>query len=585
MFGRTFRLLSQLPAGKAAALASAKVLLTVLAVCALLYVASMKAIKYEVESNLQRLAEVTAATIDGDLHQTFTDPKQETSEAYNRAIEPMRTAQEAGHETAYIYTLVLRDGKAHFILDPTEAGDEDGDGVDDKSHIMQEYPEVSEDALRALQEGIPIAESEPYTDSWGTFISGYAPIFDSKGKQVGIVGVDLDAKDYVAHLQGVKNAGIIAIVLGCLLSLFSGVLIYFGQRTALAHKAQLIENQEALEEAKAEADKQNVALLDQQNRLEDAVKRAKLANEQMQVASARFGRLFHGLPVACFTFDSEGRIHEFNDLFQSLLGIPIEQILTQTVSDLFGETSRFTEVFSAKEVEDVEWTFTKSDGSTLILASSAFLMGGDERLTGAIGSLVDITERKQLQDQLNKQLEELEEKNRLLDTLSTTDGLTGVKNRRALEQSLHSRLSLAQREGRPLSILLLDVDKFKQLNDNFGHQVGDQVLQQVAQILKDTARDADVVARYGGEEFVVILSNTNVEQSGIAAERYRSAIEKGKWEHRPVTASFGISTYVAGSFNHEDLIRQADEALYHAKENGRNRCAHFVELSDEGLAA
>lgn len=566
-------------------MAVTKVFLTVLAVCALLYVASMKAIKFEVESNLQRLAEVTAATIDGDLHKTFSDPKQESSEAYLRAIEPLRVAQEAGHEIAYIYTLVLRDGKAHFILDPTEQGDEDGDGVDDKSHIMQEYPEVSPDAIQALTEGIPIAESEPYSDSWGTFISGYAPVFDSKGKQVAIVGVDLDAKDYVAHLQGVKNAGIIAIILGSLLSALSGAVIFFGQRSAMTHKAQLLENQEALEAAKAESDRQNIALLDQQNRLEDAVKRAKLANEQMQVASARFGRLFHGLPVACFTYDAEGHIHEFNDLFQSLLGLPIEQILTQSVSDLFGESSRFVEVFSAKEVEDVEWTFTKPDGSMLILASSAFLMGGDERLTGAIGSLVDITERKQLQDKLNEQLEELEEKNRLLDQLSTTDGLTGVKNRRALEQSLHSRLSLAQREGHPLSVLLLDVDKFKQLNDTFGHQVGDQVLQQVASLLKETARDADIVARYGGEEFVVILSNTSVEQSHIAAERYRSAIESGKWEHRAVTASFGISTYESGAFNHEDLIRQADEALYHSKENGRNRCTHFVDLSDESLAA
>ncbi len=169
------------------------------------------------------------------------------------------------------------------------------------------------------------------------------------------------------------------------------------------------------------------------------------------------------------------------------------------------------------------------------------------------------------------------------------DPLTGLYNRRHLEERLASELAAAQRHGRPVSLLMADVDHFKAINDAHGHLAGDEALKMVAFVLRGAVRKEDVLARYGGEEFVVVARETPLEGAESLAERIRKAIERSRcaWQGQDlgvtvsigVTVSVGAAEFIAGR-TERDLLEAADRALYLAKEGGRNRVV-AVRLGDE----
>jgi two-component system cell cycle response regulator len=154
--------------------------------------------------------------------------------------------------------------------------------------------------------------------------------------------------------------------------------------------------------------------------------------------------------------------------------------------------------------------------------------------------------------------------------LAETDALTGLANRRTFEATLERELSRAVRSGEPVTLVMVDIDHFKSLNDGYGHQAGDEVLRLVAEVLAAACRDFDTAARYGGEEFAVVLPSCSSGESLVVAERLRESISKIETV-RAVTASAGVATYPAHASNSEALIKAADEALYESKRAGRNR--------------
>jgi two-component system, cell cycle response regulator len=154
--------------------------------------------------------------------------------------------------------------------------------------------------------------------------------------------------------------------------------------------------------------------------------------------------------------------------------------------------------------------------------------------------------------------------------MADTDGLTGIANRRTFEQTLARELSRAERNGEQVTLVMLDVDHFKKLNDQYGHQTGDEVLKALAATVAHSCRDFDTPARYGGEEFAVILPACSAAESLIAAERLRKGINQTDLPV-PATASAGVATYPTHAGDPEALIRAADEALYESKRGGRNR--------------
>jgi len=153
------------------------------------------------------------------------------------------------------------------------------------------------------------------------------------------------------------------------------------------------------------------------------------------------------------------------------------------------------------------------------------------------------------------------------------DSLTGLLNRAALDTILPRELSLAQREGRPLCLLMLDLDNFKEINDRFGHGTGDQVLRTVSSVLKACLRLSDLAFRYGGEEFVILLPDTDTEGGHLTAERIRSAIAAQAARTLPcaVTGSIGLASGRCHQLRTDTLLERADRALYRAKAAGRNR--------------
>lgn len=198
----------------------------------------------------------------------------------------------------------------------------------------------------------------------------------------------------------------------------------------------------------------------------------------------------------------------------------------------------------------------------------------------------DLVARLRLHLKLKQLQEELMVKNRRLEVLSSTDEVTGLKTRRYVNEVLETEFKRAKRYGQTLSILMADLDHFKDVNDAYGHQAGDAVLRGTADRLAGLLRGADVAGRYGGEEFIIILAHNELEGARVAAERWRDAIGSKPFKlpdgsEITVTVSVGVATYDESFQSPEQLISAADTALYIAKENGRNRVEVFEGDPDD----
>ncbi len=174
--------------------------------------------------------------------------------------------------------------------------------------------------------------------------------------------------------------------------------------------------------------------------------------------------------------------------------------------------------------------------------------------------------------------------------VATTDDLTGLYNRTYLHQRLEAELSRAKRYNIPVSCLLLDIDFFKVVNDIYGYDWGDVLLQEITEIIKRHARKEDILTRYGDEEFIIALPNTDEESAYIFAERLRRDIEKmefkpaGEEERHPITISGGIASYpflVSVNETAQTLVRYAEHALYNAKKRGKNKIVQFSQINME----
>lgn len=188
---------------------------------------------------------------------------------------------------------------------------------------------------------------------------------------------------------------------------------------------------------------------------------------------------------------------------------------------------------------------------------------------GEVGYLTDVF--NDMVGRLRRSRAELDERNRELERLSVTDVLTGLHNRRFLLDAFDEEIRRADRHDRPFSVLMIDVDRFKQYNDTHGHLAGDQVLAGMGRVITEATRDLDVAARYGGEEFTVLLPECDVEHAVLAAERIRDRLRLETFDGGPVTISVGAAEFPGHGDIPAAVIAAADEALYEAKRLGRDR--------------
>jgi diguanylate cyclase (GGDEF)-like protein/PAS domain S-box-containing protein len=271
----------------------------------------------------------------------------------------------------------------------------------------------------------------------------------------------------------------------------------------------------------------------------------------------RFFDLSHDL---LSTMDLEGRCVEINAAWRSCLGYRPEEMEGRPLleithpGDVEHATRLAAKVFRGEETEPLEARVRAKDGSWHWLRSTA-AYAPDERLVYARST--DITKLKRIEAEREELLKEVER-------LARSDSLTGLPNRRALEEILPREMSRARRSRSPLWLAIVDIDLFKSYNDSHGHPAGDALLRDCARAWEGEMRAADLLARFGGEEFVVVLPDCESEEASAIVERLRAATPDGQ------TVSAGLAGWDFEESG-DDLLERADRALYAAKESGRDR--------------
>jgi len=331
--------------------------------------------------------------------------------------------------------------------------------------------------------------------------------------------------------------------------------------------------------------------------------------EAVRESEERFRAATAAMSEGLIVMGEGGVIRLWNDSAERTLGLtraemPAWQPLNPALAAVRADGSRFPEgsyplVAALRRGEaqrDVVTGLPRADGGMLWVSVNAkplFARGESGPPSAVVATFTDVTERRRDGDRIAAQMvqitqsaallaaqkRQLEEANAQLAVLALSDSLTGLGNRRAFEQRMEMEMSRVGRYGHALSLLLLDVDFFKEYNDAFGHPAGDEVLRALAALLRGQGRDTDFYARYGGEEFIVILPHTDRAGALTVAERLRGLIEGSSWPRRAVTASLGVSTLLPAMAGADELIAEADRALYAAKAAGRNRTAHAADYS------
>jgi diguanylate cyclase (GGDEF)-like protein/PAS domain S-box-containing protein len=308
----------------------------------------------------------------------------------------------------------------------------------------------------------------------------------------------------------------------------------------------------------------------------------KRAEEALRQSAERFSGAFDFAPIGMAIVAPDGRWLKVNRAVCDILGYEPDELLAtdfQTLThpdDLRADLCLVGRLL-AGEIGSYQMEkryFRKSGAVVHALLAVSLVRDDAGRPLYFISHVQDVTAKREAEERLRRYQADLERANAQLQTLATTDRLTGVKNRGAFNDALDDEFDRAARYGHPLSVVLLDVDHFKLFNDTFGHPAGDTVLRAVAGALLKTVRSTDTVARYGGEEFVILLPETDYAGAMVLAERCRRAVAGVSWDKRPVTVSVGVATRSPATADATALVQQADNALYCSKHAGRNRVSY-----------
>lgn len=315
----------------------------------------------------------------------------------------------------------------------------------------------------------------------------------------------------------------------------------------------------------------------------------KSQENQLRTSEKRFRQISHSSPIGIFHADPNDLMTYVNPAWQVITGRPMTETLGnpwwQSIHpDDKEEVFRTWELAASEEREiSIETRIIRPDQQSVwVQLRSRFLFDDNGKIT--FGTLENITERKDAQVMQEKLIQELLDLKKKLEVSVRTDPLTDLPNRRGLADKLEYEKIRFDRSQSPFTIIIGDIDHFKNINDTYGHDAGDYVLTRIARMLKDNSRKQDVVSRWGGEEFIILLPETDLENGAILAEKLRSKIESETFNYGeqqfPLTISFGLSVYHKKGLTTDDVIKQADECLYEAKNSGRNKVV-FKKISSE----
>ncbi len=275
----------------------------------------------------------------------------------------------------------------------------------------------------------------------------------------------------------------------------------------------------------------------------------------------------------------DGSVYEANQRFAEMLGYSLEEVFSLSLWDwdlLYGREDLLEMLRTVSDAGDhFETRHRRKDGREIDveLSTNGTVYKGQKLI---LCICRDVTERNMIQNALIESEKRYQE-------MSIIDDLTRLYNYRYFFAQLEKEIEISKRYGQPLSLILIDIDDFKQYNDTYGHMEGDRVLARVGQILNNSIRKSDTAFRYGGEEFLVLMPVTELEESSVTAERIRQAISKDVFEPIPgekvcVTVSIGVAQY-KGEKDAREFFQRVDNLMYEAKKTGKNRVCDLFSPS------
>ncbi len=670
---------------------------SIVSVCAVgagiagLWLASRNSIQEDYRHYLVGLAKTAATLVDPALHTSIRRPEQRNGTDYRRAVEPLRRMRAAVPDVHYIYTVVQDAGTVRFVLDVTEPGNRLIGGHEDQAGVGEVYEDRGAPMLQALgngrEPGHAAATDRPSSDRWGTFMTGWAPIFDRAGRQIGAVGVDVDAKVYLTHLATARDSALLGLAPAAMLIVFLGIAFYRVRLRGLADAQAAINSAESAERAaetlssarerlSAVIEGTDVGIwywdlaagtrtVDQRwagiigHRQEDLspltneqwqslvhaedvpglwralnecfsspqaifvhefrmrhadgrwiwilahgkvmecdaqgrplrmagihldVSASKLIEQSLAESEKKFRSLFELSPVGIALNDLHtGQFLQMNDALAGPTGYTCEELLRMTYWDLTpasfagDERAQIESMEKTNRYGPYEKLYQRKDGSTYPVLLSGICMR-DIAGREVIWSIVqDISERKAMESELAD--------------AARRDKLTGLANRALFMERLQEAVVRVRLGLQPLfAVLFLDFDRFKMINDTLGHKAGDELLQQISSRLRGTLRAGDLiaddaagnlVARFGGDEFLILINDLETREDAIAvAARLLKVLAPAYsifGSEVRSTASIGIVTSEQDQATPEEVLRNADVAMYEAKRSGR---ACYVVFND-----
>lgn len=294
--------------------------------------------------------------------------------------------------------------------------------------------------------------------------------------------------------------------------------------------------------------------------------------QDLQVANARLSSIIDSSFEGIITIDTQQRIKSFNHAASRIFGYMPKEVIGQPLEMLIPERFRAQHPDYVKNFQQSNDTFrameTRVEINALRKSGLEFMaeislakinVGGTLEFCAFIR---DISEHLRLVDELHRR--------------ASTDPLTGLHNRRYTTEEAEKELLRVKRFSHPISVILIDLDDFKSINDDHGHLIGDQVLQHTAVLCRQEARESDIVARWGGEEFVLVLPETDMDGAGNLAERILNQLHRlhfgiSELGDRRITASIGVSAWNAEGDGFEEMVYRADQAMYNAKTSGKDK--------------
>jgi diguanylate cyclase (GGDEF)-like protein len=550
---------------EAAAVAAAALLVVVSGIFGVWYTAQ-RSVRNNYAEHLATLAQAAAVLVDPQAQRELRSPGQTNGAQYRRAVEPLRRFLAAVPEVRYLYT-VARDGQdVRFVLDAADPEARSGSGLPEQSEVWQPYAEREPALLAALglDGSAPRAAATAgvYSDPWGRFVTGWAPVYDSQGSAVGAVGVDVDAALYLARLRAAHIWSLLGLLPAFLLI---GVLSYWYFRQRLNAHSAAIETRQAAEIAEWSA--------------------RRLGEER-----ERLDGVLDATGVGTWAMDLVADNCTYDERCASLVGEPAAR---QEPMPMTGWMERVHEhdretvrraIQAACERKDgralCEFRLRHADGHWVWILSRGQVMARDPAGKAlALGGIhMDISSRKQMESELEK--------------AAQVDKLTGLANRARFLERLQAAV-VRVREGRQdhLALLYLDFDRFKMVNDTLGHAAGDELLRQIADRLSQALRSGDarngeglanVVGRFGGDEFLVLVNDLkDPRHAARIAERLLNALSPAydlSGNEVFSSASIGIVCSSTGTETADELVRNADLAMYEAKHAGRACSVEFSEV-------